>query len=136
MAEFSVGGGSGGGNESAHTSTFPGDLNIFENDLIPIRFSQRTFTARTLKVVLDGNGQNPPAGAAVIVEFYKVVLATTVETLMGTVNVPIGALQAQTTLSPGVVITGGVHGTRAKITQIGSVALSPGHSATFAVQGG
>lgn len=136
MAEFSGSGGAGGGNESTHSSTFPGDLNIFENDLIPIRFSQRTFTAKSLKVVLDGNGQNPPAGAPVIVEFYKVTLATTVEVLMGTVTVAIGTLQKEVALSPGVVITGGVHGTRAKITQIGSDVSAPGHSATFAVQGG
>ena len=131
MAEF----GSAGPTQGVEQSfTFPGDLNNQENDFIPIQYSPITFTVSKLKVVLDGDGQNPPSGADVKVDFYKIVLATSAKTLIGRVTVTAGQLVGETTVSPGVQIVAGIHGTRAQIVQVGSV--NPGHTGTFTASGG
>lgn len=131
MAEFSS-----GSNVLAvqQDFTFPGDLNVDENDYIPIRPALSSYKVRRLTVVLDGNGFPAPAGAAVIVNFYKVVLATSAQTLIGTVTVAIGDLEGETLVDPGVDIVAGTHGTRAAIMQVGSV--DPGHTGTFTIIGG
>ncbi len=114
--------------------TFPGDLNTDENDLIPIRQNDVSFKVSLLKVVLDGNGQPAPSGADVKIKFYKVVLATGAQTLIGTVTVTAGTLVGSTPISPGVDIIAGTHGTRAAVDQIGSI--NPGHTGTFTIIGG